>query len=850
LSFNKKLPEWNNPGTEPPQSTKDSGWTAGAKPPADWFNWFFYLVYQALQELQQNGYTQAEITQAITAAVSMATATAQNNLVAHTSRTDNPHNTTKAQVGLGNADNTKDMDKPVSTAQAAAIADHTNNKNNPHNVTKDQVGLGNVDNTKDADKPVSTLQQTALNLKADKTIAQLFKLTDDNGYGVRTSDLNTITGTKVFEATNTTVNTPETGHYYNGIQLSSPQSTEEKSQLVVDKNSGKFWTRYSAVGVWKPWILSENATDSQAKADAAQTAAINFAKSFGLGNSATQLPSGTDLNNIDSTGFYRGSALVNCPPRIPNDNQAIWHYIIHIKHDNTWKSQIAVEYQTGTLFSRVLKDSGSGGQYSSWNQLETTIGSQSKADAAKNDAINWAKSFGLGSIAKRVADGSDANNLVLSGWYDGRGLVNDPDNTQGEWKKYFVLNSGDATNQFVTQLAFTMTANNNLMWTRQLTNVSGTPTWTPWKKIARTDDIDALKAITQNVKITADDGTYKYLYSNDATFVAGFKILPAGLHFVGIQDSGIGSVSGGANVIISISQSGSWGYAFFYDVTHNEADLYVRVLNGGAVSPNWVKVSNSASDILTKIKTVDGSGSGLDADLLGGKSSSLYPSIVASGLTYYVDLINGNDSNNGLSVSTAFKTLQKAISLIPTFLFSNVFIDVRGTDQTINVGLIQIDNKFGSGEVIINNSTNGNMPLKGILFCHGCQAKLNFQGIILVGDTSVTRPSSESDGDPTVAFFSRCGSIQFSNMGIDGSGKGNMHGICLMESYILVTNGYISHSNWAITADWGSRAVLFGLDGSDNTWAKVSKDGSQIIKTDSALSGDNNEFTSNGGTIV
>lgn len=35
--------------------------------------------------------------------------------------TGNPHNVTKTQVGLGNADNTSDADKPVSIAQAAAI---------------------------------------------------------------------------------------------------------------------------------------------------------------------------------------------------------------------------------------------------------------------------------------------------------------------------------------------------------------------------------------------------------------------------------------------------------------------------------------------------------------------------------------------------------------------------------------------------------------------------------------------------------------------------------------------------------------------------------------------------------
>ena len=39
---------------------------------------------------------------------------------------------------------------------------HINNQNNPHNVTKEQIGLGNVDNTSDLNKPISTQTQTAL----------------------------------------------------------------------------------------------------------------------------------------------------------------------------------------------------------------------------------------------------------------------------------------------------------------------------------------------------------------------------------------------------------------------------------------------------------------------------------------------------------------------------------------------------------------------------------------------------------------------------------------------------------------------------------------------------------------
>lgn len=44
-------------------------------------------------------------------------------LTAHIADTTNPHEVTKAQVGLGDVDNTADLDKPVSTATTQAIQD-------------------------------------------------------------------------------------------------------------------------------------------------------------------------------------------------------------------------------------------------------------------------------------------------------------------------------------------------------------------------------------------------------------------------------------------------------------------------------------------------------------------------------------------------------------------------------------------------------------------------------------------------------------------------------------------------------------------------------------------------------
>lgn len=50
----------------------------------------------------------------------------------------------------------------------STLNSHTANTQNPHNVTKAQVGLGNVDNTSDINKPISTATQAALDLKANK----------------------------------------------------------------------------------------------------------------------------------------------------------------------------------------------------------------------------------------------------------------------------------------------------------------------------------------------------------------------------------------------------------------------------------------------------------------------------------------------------------------------------------------------------------------------------------------------------------------------------------------------------------------------------------------------------------
>jgi hypothetical protein len=115
-------------------------------------------------------------------------------LNAHIANTANPHATTATQVGLGLVQNyamatnaqaqagtaTNLYMCPASTnAQIAsqvgnAFTAHIQNVSNPHATTAAQVGLGNVNNTSDINKPISTATQNALNGKVGiNTLAQV-----------------------------------------------------------------------------------------------------------------------------------------------------------------------------------------------------------------------------------------------------------------------------------------------------------------------------------------------------------------------------------------------------------------------------------------------------------------------------------------------------------------------------------------------------------------------------------------------------------------------------------------------------------------------------------------------------
>lgn len=164
-----------------------------------------YTFYkQQEQETSTNIYT---INAATTATPGIMTAADKTKL-----------NGLKDQAGI-----TADID-----AVQTNLETHINNKTNPHEVNKAQVGLGNVDNTADTDKPISTATQTALDAKFSLTEGNSLKTTADS---LPDRIIAYIPGSSI-DATGETVSITEGTQYVDkssGVYGSLKQSTVTKT---------------------------------------------------------------------------------------------------------------------------------------------------------------------------------------------------------------------------------------------------------------------------------------------------------------------------------------------------------------------------------------------------------------------------------------------------------------------------------------------------------------------------------------------------------------------------------------------------------------------------------------------
>lgn len=178
MDFEKKAPDWENIGVEPPKELKREGFKAGYKPPASYFNWFFNRIGESVNELQdklvdnlkalafKDKAGDADITDV---AASKVTQDSTHRMLTDTERTNwNDANSKK------HTHSNKSMIDKVTQALLDnwnAAYTHISNKSNPHAVTKSQVGLGSVPNVGTNDQvPTFTQASTLTNFTSGEKL--------------------------------------------------------------------------------------------------------------------------------------------------------------------------------------------------------------------------------------------------------------------------------------------------------------------------------------------------------------------------------------------------------------------------------------------------------------------------------------------------------------------------------------------------------------------------------------------------------------------------------------------------------------------------------------------------------
>lgn len=168
------------------------------------------------QEAQQVGRNTLTITSATTSQAGVMSSADKTKL-----------NGLKDQAGI-----TSDID-----AVQTNLETHINNKSNPHEVTKAQVGLSEVDNTSDANKPISNATQTALNGK--------FSATDGNALKQRVDNIPELVATDItVDSDNDSVNiyldkTSIVDGTLSGTTININSATASKAGILVPTDKSK-----------------------------------------------------------------------------------------------------------------------------------------------------------------------------------------------------------------------------------------------------------------------------------------------------------------------------------------------------------------------------------------------------------------------------------------------------------------------------------------------------------------------------------------------------------------------------------------------------------------------------------
>lgn len=349
---------------------------------------------------------------------------------------------------------------------------HVDNVANPHSVTKSQVGLGNADNTSDADKPVSTAVQAALDLKATNpmtsvgdvirggasgaptrvpigTTGQVLKVIggvptwaeetagglsdapiNGNTYGRKDSAwVNLALSYQPVDPTLTSLAALGTGAdksvYFTGADVAAEYAlTAYARTLLDDVNASAARTTLEVVK-----------QTSTADATAGRLALVG---AFGLGSVGESV---SNANNIAVNGLYK---IGGSDTGIPVGN-LLGYALLH-QGDAAFSNQIAFSYDNGKMYVRNIFNSVIG----DWREVYTTSSPPPRLGVGQTwQSLTGSRAFGTTytnstgkPIMVAVSTNSSANTNSISATVAGVSIINDATSAGASGVASFVVPDG------------------------------------------------------------------------------------------------------------------------------------------------------------------------------------------------------------------------------------------------------------------------------------------------------------------------------------------------------------------------------------------------------------------------
>lgn len=256
----------------------------------------------------------------------------------------------KDQAGI-----TSDID-----AVQTNLETHINNKSNPHEVDKAQVGLGNVDNTSDANKPISTATQTALNGK--------FSATDGNALKQRVDNIPELVATDItVDSDNDSVNisldkTSIVDGTLSGTTININSATASKAGILVPTDKSKIDKIITNGNGTK--YLSDNGTYKEVSGGSGSSD-INIIELQDIRDIINIVNHEKDAASSDISSVFGGS--VNFRAIVDDIIKTHTRYFFHVKDTpdtnciqlsgvNAWKNTDSTQYELHFIYNYYISN--------------------------------------------------------------------------------------------------------------------------------------------------------------------------------------------------------------------------------------------------------------------------------------------------------------------------------------------------------------------------------------------------------------------------------------------------------------------------------------------------------------